>query len=81
MSPYPMLEKLGVRVARMPRLLGGRAFVWQRDLGALRPGIECVVMEDIPVSPHLVKLFFHCGCFFDAVAKAEKGVKKTAVPK
>ena len=32
MSRYPMLEKLGVRVARMPRLLGGRAFVWQRDL-------------------------------------------------
>jgi hypothetical protein len=47
----------------------------------IRPGIECVVMEDIPVSPHLVKLFFHYGCFFDAVAKAEKGVKKTAVPK
>ena len=49
--------------------------------GALRPGIECVVMEDIPVSPHLVKLFFHYECFFDSVAKAEKGVKKTAVPK
>lgn len=49
--------------------------------GALRPGIECVVMEDIPVSPHLVKLFFHYGCFFDAVAKAEKSVEKTAVPK
>lgn len=32
MSPYPMLDKLGVRVSRMPRLLGGRAFVWQRDL-------------------------------------------------
>jgi hypothetical protein len=38
-------------------------------------------MEDIPVSPHLVKLFFHYGCFFDAVEKAEKSVKRTAVPK
>ena len=49
--------------------------------GSLRPGIECVAMEDIPVSPHLAKLFFHYGCFFDAVAKAEKSVEKTAVPK
>jgi hypothetical protein len=49
--------------------------------GALRPGIECVVMEDIPVSPRLAKLFFHYGCFFDAVAKAEKGVKKTVASK
>ena len=49
--------------------------------GALRPGIECVVMEDIPVSSRLAKLYFHYGCFFDAVAKAEKIAKKTAVPK
>ena len=46
--------------------------------GALRPGIECVVLADIPVSPRIEDLFFHYGCFFDAVAKAEKGVEKTA---
>lgn len=47
----------------------------------IQPGATCVKMLDIPVSPHLVKLFFHYGCFFDAVAEAEKGVKKTVVPK
>ena len=65
-------------VIRKPKSKNARCKLCHQEL---RPGIECVVMEDIPVSPHLVKLFFHYGCFFDAVAKAEKDVKKTVVPK
>lgn len=63
---------------RRPKRTTARCKLCHREI---TPGIECVVMEDIPVSPHLVKLFFHYGCFFDAVAKAEKGVKKTGAPK
>ena len=63
---------------RKPKRTTARCKLCHKEIN---PGIECVVMEDIPVSPHLVKLFFHYGCFFDAVAKAEKSVRKTAVPK
>lgn len=65
-------------VIRSPKQTTARCKLCHREIN---PGIECVVMEDIPVSPHLVKLFFHYGCFFDAAAKAEKSVKKTVVPK
>lgn len=60
-------------VIRSPKQTTARCKLCHREIN---PGIECVVMEDIPVSPHLVKLFFHYGCFFDAVAKAEKSTKK-----
>lgn len=36
MPSFPKLESLGIRVGRAPRLLGGRAFVRQRDLTNLR---------------------------------------------
>ena len=36
MPSFPKLESLGIRVGRTPRLLGGRAFVRQRDLTNLR---------------------------------------------
>ena len=41
----------------------------------IQPCVDCVRMKDIPVSPHLVKLFFHYGCFFDAVEQLNKETK------
>lgn len=35
-------------------------------------GVERVAIENPHVSPHRVKLFFHCGCFFDAVKDADE---------
>ena len=58
---------------RVPKRTTARCKLCHREIN---PGIECVVMEDIPVSPHLVKLFFHYGCFFDAVEKAKNGMRK-----
>ena len=63
---------------RSPRRTAARCKLCHEEIN---PGVECVVLADIPVSPRIEDLFFHYGCFFDAVAKAEKSVKKTVVPK
>ena len=63
---------------RAPKRTAARCKLCHEEI---RPGVACVVLADIPVSPHLEDLFFHYGCFFDAVSKAEKSVEKTAVPK